>query len=392
MSLVAQKNIMLVRNSFKEYYFKYGKNMEAPNHVEQHEFGYMQFGSGMVRHLSFRSIGEVLALLMKQVPSDLYCSNAYYRFPTYDMQEKQWLGADLIFDIDAKDLHLPCEPNHSYFICTTCGEVQEEKYNVRSCLSCKNERLTHVSIPCNKCNYGLKKQVKRLIDLLVHDLGIKEKAIQVYFSGNNGYHINISDSEFHRLDSQARADIVGYLIGNDMMTESIGVRKTSSSSSSSNNHNGFQIKFPKGGMMYGWRRRIAYKLGIDQSSITKLCNIVRQNGGYHGFNTELIKLTNDMGARIDPQVTIDVHRIFRMAGTLNSKSGLTKIRCYEIESFDPMSDACLLSAEKEVDVNIKVPLKLKLKGQKFNLEKHVARLPVFAAVYLICKGLANTVN
>src|SRR5690348_1197899 len=273
---VKEKNIALLRNAFREYYFKYSRIIEVPERMEKHEFGYMQFGSGMIRHLAFRNIGELLARLIKDIPSDVYCSNAYYRFPTYDMQEKQWLGADLIFDIDAKDLHLPCEPNHSYFICTTCGEVQEEKYNVRSCLSCKNERLTHVSIPCNKCNYGLKKQVKRLIDLLVHDLGIKEKAIQVYFSGNNGYHINISDSEFHRLDSQARADIVGYLIGNDMMTESIGVRKTSSSSSS-NNHDGFQIKFPKGGMMYGWRRRIAYKLGIDQSSITKLCNIVRQN-------------------------------------------------------------------------------------------------------------------
>ena len=61
--------------------------------------------------------------------------------------------------------------------------------------------------------------------MLMYDLGIKEKAIQVYFSGNNGYHIHISDSEFHRLDSQARSDIVGYLMGNDMMTESIGVRK-----------------------------------------------------------------------------------------------------------------------------------------------------------------------
>ena len=50
----------------------------------------------------------------------------------------------------------------------------------------------------------------------MYDLGIMEKAIQVYFSGNNGYHIHISDSEFHPLDSQVRSDIVGYLMGNEI--------------------------------------------------------------------------------------------------------------------------------------------------------------------------------
>ena len=111
------QNIILIRNAFREYYFRYSKNLEIPEHIEQHEFGYMQFGAGMIRHLSFRNIGELLAMLIKEVPSDVYCSNAYYRFPTYTMQEKQWIGADLIFDIDAKDLHLPCEPTHSYFVC-----------------------------------------------------------------------------------------------------------------------------------------------------------------------------------------------------------------------------------------------------------------------------------
>ncbi|HEY6166295.1 MAG TPA: DNA primase small subunit domain-containing protein [Nitrososphaeraceae archaeon] len=376
-----EKNIALLRNAFREYYFKHSKIIEVPERMEEHEFGYMQFGSGMIRHLAFRNIGELLARLIKDIPSDVYCSNAYYRFPTYDMQEKQWMGADLIFDIDAKDLHLPCELLHTYFICTNCREVQETKTEI--CMYCKTGKLNHVSIPCNKCNHALKKEVRRLADLLIYDLGIKEKAIQIYFSGNNGYHIHISDNEFHRLNSQARSDIIGYLIGNDMTTESIGVRKAGVSS------DGFLIKFPKGGMMYGWRNRIAQKLGVDQSSITKLRNIVQQKGGYSGFKAELLKMTKDMGVKIDPQVTMDVHRVFRMAGTINSKSGLTKMKCHnEIESFDPLNDACLLS-DKEVNVEMKVPIKVKLRGQSFNLGKETARLPVYAAAYLICKGLAR---
>ncbi|MGB7954770.1 MAG: hypothetical protein WCF23_12395, partial [Candidatus Nitrosopolaris sp.] len=104
-----EKSTALLKGAFREYYFKYSKLLEIPENLEQHEFGYMPFGSGMIRHLSFRNRGDILATLIRDVPADVYCSNAYYRFPTYPMQEKHWLGADLIFDIDAKDLHLPCE-------------------------------------------------------------------------------------------------------------------------------------------------------------------------------------------------------------------------------------------------------------------------------------------
>ena len=381
----ADQSIILIRNAFREYYFRYSKILEVPERIEQHEFGYMQFGSGMIRHLAFRNIGELLAILIKEVPSDVYCSNAYYRFPTYAMQEKQWIGADLIFDIDAKDLHLPCEPTHSYFICTNCGNIQESRFE--SCPSCKTGKLSQILLPCNKCNSSLKKEVKDLIDLLMNDLGIKEKSIHIYFSGNNGYHIHVLDDTFYSLDSQARSDVVGYIMGNDIMTESIGVRKASSPSSGVD----FSIKFPKSGIMYGWRQRIAKKVGIDQLSISKLNKIVQQKGGYSGFKSELLKMTKELGVRIDPLVTMDVHRVFRMAGTLNSKSGLTKIRCKEIESFDPLNDACLLM-DKEVNVKVKVPIKLKLKGQSFSLKKQTARLPAYAAVYLICKRLAQATD
>jgi DNA primase small subunit len=67
------------------------------------------------------------------------------------------------------------------------------------------------------------------------------------------------------------------------------------------------------------------------------------------------------------------------------------MRCKEIESFDPLSDACLLM-DKEVNVKVKVPVKLKLKGQSFNLKKQTARLPAYAAVYLICKRLAQAID
>jgi DNA primase small subunit len=81
-----------------------------------------------------------------------------------------------------------------------------------------------------------------------------------------------------------------------------------------------------------------------------------------------------------------------MPGTLNGKSGLTKIFCRDLDLFDPFDDACQLS-EREVLVKLMLPrLKLRLKGQRFDLSKDTVRVPLFVAVYLISKGLAHTLE
>jgi DNA primase small subunit len=376
------ENITVVKDAFREYYFNHINLLETPDHLEQHEFGYVPFGSGMIRHLSFRNKGDLIATLVRDVPKDFYCSNAYYRFPTYSMKEKHWLGADLIFDIDAGDLQLPCELSHSYFICTRCKAV-----SARSdvCECCKNTALNKTSIPCDKCIIALKREVRRLTTVLTNDLGIEEKFITVHFSGNNGFHIVASDKSFHVLGPEARSDIVSYLIGTNMMTESIGVRKGRDRSGSD-----FLIKFPKSGLSYGWRKRIADRLGIEQASVLKLNNIVQRNGGYEGFKAELARMTKSLGVKIDPQVTMDVHRIFRMPGTINSKSGLIKMRCNDLESFDPMTHSCLLGDKNvKVKTNLSSQICFKLKGKSFRLKDKIIELPLFAAVYLVCKGLAE---
>jgi len=378
-----EKSAALLKSAFREYYFKYSKFLDIPEHLEQREFGYMPFGSGMIRHLSFRNRGDILATLIRDVPADVYCSNAYYRFPTYPMQEKQWLGADLIFDIDAKDLHLPCELSHSYFICAKCFHVSDAKSEV--CNSCKSAPLNKTSIPCTKCILALKKEVKRLVAVLLDDFGIEEKSVSVYFSGNNGFHIMVSDNSFNPLNSEARSDIVSYLTGTNLKTESVGVRKGSGSPGSD-----FLIKFPKSGISHGWRKLIADKIGIDQASVIKLSNVVQRSGGYEGFKSELGKMAKTLGVKVDPQVTMDIHRIFRMPGTINSKSGLVKMRCNDLESFDPLNDSCLLG-DKELKVNTKVSslINFKLRGQSFRINQSNLKLPLFAAVYLICKGLVE---
>jgi DNA primase small subunit len=380
------KTISTIKRTFREYYFKKSNAFEEPSKMEHREFGYMQFGqAGMVRHLSFKSMKELDAMLVREVPSDVYCSNAYYQFPTQQpMQEKQWLGADLIFDIDGKDIDLPCVPSHSYPLCMNCGYALPptlDEGKSYSCPSCGCKKADYVSLPCSKCIEGSKKEARRLIEFLMVDLGIEQSNIRIYFSGNNGFHVHINDDAYVSLDPQARSDLAGYLSGTSLMSESIGVRK-------SNRDDLFFIKFPRSGLAYGWRKRIADKLKIDTSSTIKLKYMVKEKGGYIAFNLELDRMTKEMGVRLDPQVTTDVHRVFRMPGTLNSKSGLAKTRCSDIYSFDPFIDACVLGDGK-VSVRLKVHIKLKIMGKSFNISKESAEMPAYAAVYLMCKGLAE---
>ncbi|HVX03426.1 MAG TPA: DNA primase small subunit domain-containing protein [Nitrososphaera sp.] len=389
-----------VKAMFREYYFKHAKMIEPPSDVEKREFGYMQFGGyGMVRHLSFKSMGELVATLITQVPSDVYCSNALYRFPTLAMQEKQWLGADLIFDIDGKDLRLPCVPSHSYPVCAGCGHVSpppsqsssvssspdKEDY---SCSVCGSKKVEHaIIVPCSRCIEASKKEAKRLYGFLNDDLGIDRENIHTYFSGNNGFHFHVQDDAYRPLDSQARSDLVGYLTGIGLLAESVGVRR----SPGGGGDLAF-VKFPKSGLGCGWRKKVADKLKIDGASSTiRLTNIVKEMGGYAGFRAELDAMTREMGVRIDPQVTTDVHRVFRMPGTLNSKSGLAKVRVGDLESFDPFTDACLLG-DSRVKLRLKAShAKVRLKGENYNISKETAELPAYAAAYFICKGLADAI-
>jgi DNA primase small subunit len=77
-----------------------------------------------------------------------------------------------------------------------------------------------------------------------------------------------------------------------------------------------------------------------------------------------------------------------MPGTLHSKSGLAKQKCADLDSFDPFTEACVLGT-MHVKVKLKTHVKLKLKGKSFNLSKELEELPAYAAVYLVCKGLAD---
>jgi DNA primase catalytic subunit len=71
-----EKTTAFLRRAFREHYFKHHDDIETPTMIDSREFGYTPFGRGMIRHLSYKSSGELAADLVKQAPSSVYCSNA----------------------------------------------------------------------------------------------------------------------------------------------------------------------------------------------------------------------------------------------------------------------------------------------------------------------------
>ncbi|MGA6988990.1 MAG: DNA primase small subunit domain-containing protein [Nitrososphaeraceae archaeon] len=377
------QDLHLMKIAFREFYFNYGNKVEEPSKIQNREFGLMGFDGVMKRHLKFSSLGGLFASLILETPSDVFASNALYDFPVLPISEKGWRGADLIFDIDLKDLDLKCRQSHSFRTCLSCSSSYLSGSD-ESCPKCSSNSFAESILPCDKCIKGLKNEVAKLHSFLTSDIGISSEKIITYFSGNNGFHVHVLDESFNDLNSQARADLAGYIMGIGILAEVIGAWKDTRSD--------FRVRFPLGGLDYGWRKRISDRLGISITSQKKLSNMIKELGGLEQFRKRVAEITKEMGVRIDSQVTTDVHRVFRMPGTLNGKSGLTKILCADLNSFDPFDESCQISS-REVSVKIMLPkMKLRLKGQRFNLTEGVVHVPMFVGVYLISKGLAHAMD
>ena len=369
-----EKNLKLVNDAFKEYYFKHFDLIHVPLKTSEREFGYQKFNEGMTRHLSVKDDKELHLLLMTQIPSDVYFSNAYYSFPNLPMAEKDWKGADLIFDIDAKDLKLDCRTNHICYKCNSCQNIGNHEIN---CSVCSSTKLETISVACKNCMTESKREVTRLLEILTEDFGVKEEEIQVYFSGNEGFHVYVVNSNYQTLDSRERADLADYIMFNGILPEALGINKQNNSKSSLPDTN-----------ERGWRGKVAKEILGPNSKRGKIGQEIL-SGGYSLFQTKLEDWRPKLGVKIDSKVTMDIHRIFRLGGSLNSKSGFSKIICKDLKNFDPFSDACLLDEEK-VEIIANCPISFKLKNKKYGpYEKEKIIVPKYAGVYMICKGFAD---
>lgn len=352
-----EKTISFLRQVYREHYFKRYNMVEIPTDIGAREFGYIPFGGGMVRHLSFKNSGELMAELVRQAPSSVYCSNATYDHPTLQMDEKGWIGADLIFDIDADSIPTPCKVRHEWWLCTSCHSGGMGPKHSR-CPKCKEPTVNQVQWSCQECLNATKEHVMRLCAFLTDDFGVDEHKIGVYFSGNRGYHAHVHDERFQKSNPQMRAEIANYIKGSNLSPSLIPQTKT------------------VGVAPLGWARRIdlfgAKSIGSKRQNQKLAEQVVTANA-----------------ALIDEAVTTDVHRVFRMPGTLHGSSGLLKMRVQSIDTFDPERDPVVLS-NQSTRVHVDYAAEFCLRGMKFGpYEDTEVQIPIYAAVFLLARGLGR---
>ena len=356
-------SLSFLRQAYREYYFRHTDSIEFPNDIHTREFGYIPFGGGMVRHLSFRSGGEAIAEILKQSPSSVYCSNAKYESPGAPMEEKGWLGAELIFDIDATDIPTPCKRGHDLWYCKKCSSSGKLP-SPRNCPKCGNQ-VSDFHGTCETCLSAAKDHAMRVVEFLTEDFGVQREAIKLYFSGNRGYHLHVWDDRFYHLNQLGRAEVADYVLG-----ASLPLNQTITST--------LKRRSPdKVASIEGWTGRIAKY-------------VESKRPGYEGTLQKLVSdAISTQRAIVDSSVTTDIHRVFRLAGTLHGNTGMCKMPIESVDSFDSQKDPIVLSA-KPVAIKVEFYPKFRVNGVDFGpFKTQMAELPTYAAVSILTRGLGE---
>jgi DNA primase small subunit len=399
-----------VYGKFSEFYSSPSTVIPSPSLLDQRELGFLLFKERiMLRHQRFESVSDLKSFLIKDVPSDVYHSCAYYENPEADMDKKGWLGADLVFDIDADHIPTSCNKVHDEWTCSKCG-FSGKGITPEACPICAGQKFDTKIWVCELCLESAKEETVKLIDMLEKDFGFAPQEIRVFFSGHRGYHVHIENEAVKTLDVMARKEIVDYVSG-------LGLSMIDDQAK-------YGSKRRRGSRVFslhdfGWNKRL--KLGLQKF----LMNATKEdlkNAGIKGYaaileNREAIlkrcleegrwdsvkgigvgtwkklaEYVKDLeSAKIDTVVTTDTHRLIRMNGTLHGKTGLKKVEfpAKNLKDFDPFKEAVAFK-EGTVKVFVSDAPEFRLGDSVLGPYKNQAvELPTVAAVLLICKGRAE---
>lgn len=201
MSSLSQK---YMQDRFAEYYKQNSTSILEPSSLKRREFGFLLLEKKvMLRHKSFMNVDRLRSSICNIVPSDVYYSSAYYERPAEEMKSKGWLGADLVFDIDADHIPLSCAATHDLWVCTGCGASGKGKHPPK-CSACGGIKFKEKPWPCEICLEASKVEAIKLVDVLTDDFGFSSEDLTVAFSGHRGYHVHVESESVRELDSLAR--------------------------------------------------------------------------------------------------------------------------------------------------------------------------------------------
>ena len=392
--ITSKESLEFLKNTFKKYYTQ--NKIEMPDRFGRREYAFVFFGGkGMMRHLGFEKKTHFTNFIKERAPCHVYYSSAYYQKPDAPtMQEKNWMGAELIFDLDSD--HIPGAEKLSY-----------------------TKQLDIV-----------KKEFYKLVDdFLLNDFGFDKKYTELYFSGGRGYHCHVKDPKILSLDSNERREIVDYITGRDLKDslvfheQVIGTRRYGRR----NYPSGKALKMPKPDEP-GWRGRISKGIieiineikkseepieklkeyGVKESDAKKLLEDLSdervrrikegrldQSKMIRKFflNNALRKTAVTISAgETDEPVTCDTKRLIRLPGSLHGKTGfkVEKLSLNKLNDFDPLIDTVVLP-DDPVKIELKEAANIKMKEEEFNLKDGEQELPTYLAVFLIGRKMANII-
>jgi DNA primase small subunit len=401
-----------VYEKFSDFYNSSSTEIPPPALIGQREFAFLLFKERiMVRHKGFANINDLKLLLGKTVPSDVYHSCAYYENPESEMDKKGWLGADLVFDIDADHIPTSCNKIHDEWTCNKCG-FSGKGITPETCPICEGQRFDTKTWPCELCLNSAKEETAKLIDMLEKDFGFSHEEMHVFFSGHRGYHVHIESEAVKTLDAMARKEIVDYVsgIGLAILDEEAKERPRRRRAPRVFNLHDFgwnkRIKLGMQKFILNAAREDLRNVGIrsyaavlqNKEAILKRCLEEGRWNSVKGISVETWTkiaehVKNLESAKIDTVVTTDIHRLIRLAGTLHGKTGLRKVEfpVKRLEDFDPFKEAVAFK-EGVVKVFVSDAPEFRLGGNVFGPYKsQTVELPTAAAVLLICRGRAEVV-
>jgi DNA primase small subunit len=419
------KRFDFLKGKFLAYYKTNLGSIKPPPAMTEREYGFLLFRERiMVRHKAFRDFKTFTASLLSLVPSDVYYSTAYYRRPDLEMDQKGWLGSDVVFDVDADHIDTPCKDTHDMWTCPKCKESRRGKKPVR-CPKCGYEKIEEKAWLCDRCLIAAKEEVLKLIEFLAEDFGIKSQEMHLFFSGHRGYHLHLISDKLKALDDVQRKEIVDYVMGLGLDPAEQGLYQ-----GPQDLFLGDKLSVVTGPQLTdpGWRGRLAkgvYRT-ITELDQKQLVELGFSRGAARQILNEREKIEGDwskeilwsyfqdkwgvtdrvwknviekaltlmaLTAKIDTVVTTDIHRLIRMPETLNGKTGLraTMVGLDRLEEFDPFSVPVAFEGTQRVHV-MEAP-ELRIRDQKLGpfADEDVV-LPLAAAVLLVAKGVAMPVN
>ncbi|MEM2963499.1 MAG: DNA primase catalytic subunit PriS [Candidatus Anstonellales archaeon] len=363
----------------KIYHYYYSHPPAIP-FIEKREFGFGTWEEKIAyRHLWFKTNSELVARLLNDRPLFVSYSAAIYEFPdARPMTKKNWLGADLVFDLDAK---------HS--------EWDKEKKS----LDCGK-------FTCQQCFDYIKEQTQRLIDeFLIPDFGFSKSEISLNFSGNRGYHVRISNEDVMPLTREERREIVDYLLANGITFNDFFSSDGSKLLGPTPNQGGYFGKVAKSAILLSQNPAIATSISRklrDKANLEHFISGV-QEGNWNKvgipnkekkFQRLFQKIISQLSVNVDSGVSIDTSKLLRMPDSINGSSGLIAKRISDLKSFEPTRDAVAFSSQP-IKIRVIEPVReLSFLNSTFgpfepNSEQTV---PESLAIYLILKRAAILSN